>query len=148
MLYQINITSKDSLGFNLLENVVAMANLGATLKPGTMPIMNFPHHCTMILEADNPPTPSASIRVFELDTHKEIFAVFVEDTQAATFSMDTEANVEAPVVDKSTNSGVPFTVDQLNAMDWKTEFKEVCKSAGISGRDRAQMTKEYLAKYE
>lgn len=140
--YHIHVTCSDTLGLNLIENIIKLANMGATLKPGTLPSMRFPHSCSMILEAETPPTPSATVRVFEYDSHKEIFAAFVEPV-AASFSLDND-----PVIDKSTNDGTPWTKEQLDGMDWKTEFKEVCKSVGISGRDRAMMTKEYLAKYE
>lgn len=138
--YHLHVTCSDTLGLNLIENVIELANMGAKLKPGTIPSMRFPHSCSMILEAEQPPTPRATVRVFEYDTNKEIFAAFVEPTPS-TFSLDNE-------VDKSTNAGVPWTKDQLDGMDWETEFKEVCKSVGITGRSRDKMTKEYLAKYE
>lgn len=140
--YILHITSSDTLGLNLIENIVAMANMGATIKPQTLPSMRFPHSCSMILESDIQPTPSACIRVFDEATNKEIFKAFAQP-EAATFSMDTEE----PVVDKSTNDGKPWTKEQLDAMDWETEFKQVCKDAGISGRDRKKMTKEYISKF-
>lgn len=139
--YHIHVTSSDSLGLNLIENIIAMANLGATLKPGTLPSMRFPHSCSLILESETPPIPSATVRVFEFDSSKEIFKAFVEPV-AATFSMDADT-----VVDKSTNDGTPWTKEQLDAMDWESEFKEVCKSVDITGRSRDKMTKEYLAKF-
>lgn len=142
--YHLHITSSDSLGLNLIENIIEMANLGATLKPGTLPSMRFPHSCSMELEAEFPPTPRATIRVFEHDSNKEIFAAFVEPVVpvAATFSLDSE-----DTVDKSTNMGTPWTKEQLDAMDWETEFKAVCKAVDITGRSRDKMTKEYLAKF-
>lgn len=143
MKYHLHVTSSDSLGFNLIENIVELANLGAKIKPGTLPSMRFPHSCSMELEAETPPTPRATVRVFEEDSNKEIFAAFVQPV-AATFSLETEDEV---VVDKSTNGGTPWTKEQLDELDWETEFKEVCKSVGISGRSRDKMTKEYLAKF-
>jgi len=141
--YHLHVTSSDSLGLNLIENIIEMANLGAKLKPGTLPSMRFPHSCSLVLEAEVPPTPRATLRVFEYDTCKEVFAAFVEPV-AKTFSLDT---VDEVVVDKSTNQGTPWTKEQLDSMDWETEFKEVTKSVGITGRSRDKMTKEYLAKY-
>lgn len=141
--YHLHVTSSDSLGLNMIENIIEMANLGAKLKPGTLPSMRFPHSCSLVLEAEVPPVPNATLRVFEYDSCKEVFAAFVEPV-AATFSLDTE---DAPVVDKSTNQGTPWTKEQLDAMEWETEFKEVCKSVEITGRSRDKMTKEYLAKF-
>lgn len=141
--YHIHVTSSDSLGLNMIENIIKLANMGATLLPGTLPTMRFPHGCSMLLEAEVPPVPNATMRVFEFDTCKEVFAAFIEPV-AKTFSMDSE---EVVVVDKSTNAGVPWTKEQLDAMDWETEFKEVCKSVDITGRSRDKMTKEYLAKF-
>lgn len=142
--YKLHITGSDSIGLNFVENVVAMANLGAIIEPGTYPTMRFPHGVTMVLESETPPTPSAVIRVFDANTNKEVFAAFIEPA-AATFSMDTDT---APVVDKSTNAGTPWTKEQLLEMDWETEFKEVCKSVGITGRSKDKMIKEYLAKFQ
>lgn len=139
MLYQINITSKDSLGLNMIENIVEMANKGAVLKPGAMPIMSFPHSCTMLLDSDVPPTPSACVRVFEVETNTEVKPgqepTVVAPSKPAVFSMD---NQEAK----------PLTKEELDKLDFQTEFKELCKSVGITGRDREKMTKEYLAKFE
>lgn len=139
--YKLHITGSDSIGLNFVENVVAMANLGAIIEPGTYPTMRFPHGVTMILEAETPPTPSAVIRVFDAETNKEVFAAFIEPT-AATFSMDTD------VVDKSTNAGIPWTKEQLLAMDFQTELRAVCEAVGVTGRSKDKMIKEYLAKFE
>lgn len=138
--YKLHITGSDQLGMNFVENIVEMANLGAIITPGTYPKMRFPHSVSMILESENPPTPTASVRVFEFDTNKEVFAAFI-DPVVSTFSLD------VVVVDKSTNDGTPWTKEQLESMDWETEFKEVCKSVGITGRSRDKMTKEYISKF-
>lgn len=143
--YHLHVTSTDSLGMNMIENVIKLANAGATLKPGSIPFMRFPHSVSMVITTDTPPTPSATVRVFEMDTNKEVFAAFVPKV-AASFSLDTEDEVET-VVDVSKNGETPWTKEQLDAMDWETEFKEVCKSVGITGRSRDKMTKEYLAKF-
>lgn len=140
--YHLHVTSSDSLGLNMIENIIKLANQGAYLKHGTLPSMRFPHSCSLEIECETPPVPSATVRVFEHDSNKEVFAVFVEPV-AATFSLDNET----PVVDKSTNSGTPWTKEQLDGMDWETEFKEVCRAVEITGRSRDKMTKEYLAKF-
>lgn len=142
--YKLHITGSDSIGLNFVENVVAMANLGAVIEPGTYPTMRFPHGVTMTLEAETPPTPSAVIRVFDAETRKEVFAAFVEPT-AAGFSMDSE---DTTVVDKSTNAGVPWTKEQLLDMDFQTELRAVCEAVGVTGRSKDKMIKEYLAKFE
>lgn len=43
---------KDSLGFNFIENVVKLANKGATLQEGKLPRCSFPHSAWMYLETD------------------------------------------------------------------------------------------------
>jgi hypothetical protein len=141
--YHLHVTGKDSLGLNFIENLIEMANLGATLKEGTIPNMRFPHSVSLVLEAEQPPVPNACIRVFEYDSCKEVFAAFVEPV-ASGFSLDTDT----PVVDTSTNAGVPWTKDQLEAMEWETEFKKVMTDAGIGGRKRDTMTNAYLAKFK
>lgn len=138
MKYHIHVTSSDSLGMNMIENIVELAGMGAKLKEGTVPYMRFPHSCSMVLEADQPPTPSAVVRVFELETGKEVFAALAE-AKAASFSMDEVS------VDLSTNNGEPWTKEQLEAMDFETEFRAVCASVGVKGRSRDKMIKEFLA---
>lgn len=142
--YHLHVTSTDSLGMNMIENIIKLANAGATLKPSSIPFMRFPHSVSMVITTDTPPTPSATVRVFEMDTNKEVFAAFVEPV-AATFSLDSDDTVET--VDVSKNGDTPWTKDQLDGMDWETEFKAVCKAVGITGRSRDKMTKEYLAKF-
>lgn len=44
--------TKDSLGFDFLKNVVALANKGAVLQEGKVPFMRFPHQAFMYLETD------------------------------------------------------------------------------------------------
>lgn len=143
--YHLHVTSTDPLGMNMIENIIKLANDGATLKPGSIPFMRFPHSVSMVIETDTPPTPSATVRVFDMETNKELFAAFVPAVAAAAFVMDTEEVVE--VVDASKNGDKPWTKEQLDEMDWETEFKAVCKAVGITGRSRDKMTKEYLAKF-
>lgn len=141
MKYHLYITGSDPVGFNFLENIIEMAALGAKIKEGTLPYMRFPHSVSMVLEADEPPTPTAVIRVFEYDTNKELKAKFIE-AKAAEFSMDAGPDISLATNDK----GEPWSKEELDAMDWETEFKAVCKAVGITGRSRDKMTKEYLAK--
>jgi len=141
--YKLHITGSDSIGLNFVENIVAMANLGAVIQEGTYPTMRFPHGVTMTLESETPPTPSAVIRVFNAETNREVFAAFVEPT-AAEFSMESEETTN----DKSTNGGTPWTKEQLLAMDFQTELRAVCDAVGITGRSKDKMIKEYLAKFE
>ena len=140
--YHIHVTGSDNLGLNFIENIIEIANLGAVLKEGTLPNMRWPHSASLVLEAENPPTPSASVRVFEYDSCKEIFAAFVEKEAPAEFTMETEDKV-----DHSTNNGTPWTKEQLDAMEWEDEFKKVMTAAGISGRQRNTMTNNYLSKF-
>lgn len=140
--FKVLISTSDFLGMSFIENVIKVANMGGVLEEGSVPYMRFPHRCTMVVTGQHP-IPNSNVRVFDYETNKEVFAAFVEPT-VATFSMDAEDDV---VVDKSTNNGTPWTREQLDSMDWKTEFKEVCKDAGIGGRDREKMTKEYISKY-
>lgn len=141
MKYHLHVTSKDPLGFNMIENIIELAAQGAVLKEGTMPYMRFPHSVSMVIETDTPPTPSAFVRVFEYDTNKELKAKFIE-AKAAEFSMDAGPDISLATNDR----GEPWSKEELDAMDWETEFKAVCKAVGITGRSRDKMTREYLAK--
>lgn len=139
--YHIHVTSSDSLGMNLIENVVKLAGMGATIKPGTIPAMRFPHSVSMVLEAEEAPYTSACIRVFEFDSSKEIVNPQpVETPVAAKFSMD-EVKYEG-------NGNAHYTKEQLLEMDFATEFRAVCEAQGITGRSKDKMIKEYLAKFE
>ena len=42
--------TKDSLGFDFMKNVVALANKGAVLQDGKVPFMRFPHQAFMYFE--------------------------------------------------------------------------------------------------
>ena len=44
--------TKDSLGFDFMRNVVALANKGAVLQEGKVPFMRFPHQAFMYFETD------------------------------------------------------------------------------------------------
>lgn len=143
-LFHIHVTSSDSLGMNLIENVVKLANMGAVVKPGTIPAMRFPHSVSMLLEADEAPYTSACIRVFEADSSQEIKNPQpVVEPVSATFSMD---SVDDSVGEKTLNLDKVYTKEELLAMDFDTEFREVCKAVGVTGRGRDKMIKEYLEK--
>lgn len=139
MKYKLLVAGSDPLGFQFLENVVEMAGLGATIDD-TLPFMKFPHRVYMVLEAETPPVPTATIRVFEYDTQKEVFAAFIQP-EASEFSLDVEK------VDKSLNGDVPWTKEQLEGMDFHTEFKDVMRDAEVGGKQRDKMTRDYLAKF-
>lgn len=44
--------TKDSLGFDFMKNVVALANKGAVLQEGKVPFMRFPFQAFMYYETD------------------------------------------------------------------------------------------------
>lgn len=146
-LFHIHVTSSDSLGMNLIENVIKLANMGAVMKPGTIPAMRFPHSVSMILEADEPPYTGPCIRVFEADSCQEIKNPQpVVEPLSATFSMDSaDDTVDADEADETDGVKV-YTKEELLAMDFETEFREVCKAVGVTGRGRDKMIKEYLEK--
>lgn len=73
MQYEIHVTSKDMFGHDVVHNLLAMGKLGATVKEGTFPHMKFPYNVVLVLEAEEPPMPSAQVRVFDYK-NKEIFA--------------------------------------------------------------------------
>jgi hypothetical protein len=127
---------------NMIENVIMLANMGAVMKPGTIPAMRFPHSVSMILEAEEAPYTSACIRVFHADTCQEVINP-KPAAIAATFSMDSDEDK----VDNSNVSGAPYTKEQLLEMDFETEFRAVCKEVGVVGRGKDKMIKEYLAKF-
>lgn len=128
-LYEIHVTSKDHIGMNFLENVIALANMGATQKEGTIPMMRFPFSAKMMLETDVEPEASPHMRVFNMS--EGACEIFIKKPDAPTgFSLDLGKEVK-------------HTKESLDALDWK-EFKDVCKESGFGGRDRAQMTKKLL----
>lgn len=134
--YHIQVGSADHLGMGMIHEIVRIAGLGGVMTPGSVPFMRFPHRVHMTLVAETPPMPSATTRVFDAETKREIFADEVKVvTVAAKFSMSEDG--------EDTDR---YTKEQLDAMDWETEFKAVCKAAGITGRSRDKMTKEYLSK--
>lgn len=128
-LYEIHVTSKDHIGINFLENIIALANKGATQKEGTIPMMRFPFNAKMMLETDEVPEASPHMRVFNMS--EGAYEVFIKKPDAPTgFSLDL-------------GNDVKHTKETLDALDWK-EFKELCKNSGFGGRDRSQMTKKLL----
>lgn len=137
--YNVQVGSADHLGMGMISEIIRIArDYGGELTPGSVPFMRFPHRTHMTVTSATPPMPSASVRVFEADTKREIFADEVKVvTVAAKFSMSEDGE-----------ESVRYTKEQLDAMDWETEFKAVCKADGITGRSRDKMTKEYLAKVE
>ena len=140
--YELYITGgRDPIGYGFVENIIHAANLGAKLKEGTLPRMTFPQSITMVIESELPPTPAAWMRVFEVDSRKEVFAT-LEKTEPSEFSMDAEDEEK----DLSTNdAGEPWTREQLDGMTWD-QVKAVGKSVGVTGRDREKVIKGYFEK--
>ena len=98
--------TKDSLGFDFMKNVVALANKGAVLQEGKVPFMRFPHQAFMYFQTDE----------------------LMENSPGFQFQRIQEI----------------YTKEQLEAMEWD-DFKMVLKrDFGITGRNRQQMTREYL----
>lgn len=164
MKYEIHLTSKDMFGQDVVDNLLEMGKLGAVKKEGTFAHMKFPYTVYLELEADEPPMPSAQVRVFDYKK-KEVFAKALEEqrkekekaekkeakkqesVEAANFS--TEQEEEDNDSDKSlatNDAGEPWTKEQLEDLDWPTFKKALKQSFGITGRNRPQMQKQYLDK--
>lgn len=167
--YHINVTSSDTMGFAWIENIIQLANIGAVMKPGTIPYTRFPHSLSMVLEAEVPPTPTATMHVFEVDSNRRVHATLDDTiplgsvvapapTVAAVFSMnedgdddikedeeEVEETTEEGEKDLSTNDeGQPWSREDLDAMTWD-QVKAVGKAVGVTGRDREKVIKGYLA---
>lgn len=132
MKYQLVVKCGNSLGFGWLEQIVELANQGAVLKDGVMQMLKFPHTCWMEIESDVEPTPNPFVRVFREDKSEVLIVKEVEEDEEGSFSMDIDTSVR-------------LTKEQLDALDWTTEFKPLMKAVGIGGRDRNKMTNQYLA---
>ena len=67
--------TKDSLGFDFMRNVVALANKGAVLQEGKVPFMRFPHQAFMYFETEElmENTPGLQFqRIQELYTKEQL----------------------------------------------------------------------------
>lgn len=70
--------TKDSLGFDFMKNVVALANKGAVLQEGKVPFMRFPFQAFMYYETDElmENTPGFQFqRIQELYTKEQLDAM-------------------------------------------------------------------------
>lgn len=70
--------TKDSLGFDFMRNVVALANKGAVLQEGKVPFMRFPFQAFMYYETDElmENTPGFQFqRIQELYTKEQLDAM-------------------------------------------------------------------------
>lgn len=143
MKYEIHVGSADHIGMGMINGIIEVAALGGKLKEGSIPYMRFPYMTVMTLEADEPPMPTPSMRVFEAESKKEVHAVMVQAKQSE-FSMELE---DTPKVDLSLNGDRPWSKEELEAMDFDNEFKPVMAAAGITGKKRALMQNNYLKKY-
>lgn len=142
MKYELWVGCNNIIGHGWLEKIVEMANIGATLKEGVLPSMKFPYSAIMEIEAEEEPTATPEMRVFREDKTevyiKKIEAVKVEQEDGS-FSMEID-----PALATNDNNE-PWTKEQLDAMEWK-DVKIIFKAAGITGRDRELITRQYLAK--
>lgn len=161
MKYEVHVSSKDMFGHDVVDMLLHFGSLGAKVKEGTFPRMKFPYSVILELEAEEPPMPSGQVRVFDYK-NKEIFANVLldqirekekaaekakakEDKQG---NFSTEQEEKEDEIDPSLSlnpEGKPWTKEQLEDLEWNS-FKKVVKTQGISGRDRAKMTRQYLDK--
>lgn len=132
MKYQLIVKCGNSLGMGWLETIVALANQGAVVKEGVMPMMRFPHTCYMEIESEEDPIATPFVRVFREDKSEVFIVKEGADEVVGGFSMDVDTSVKR-------------TKEELDALEWNT-FKEVCKTVGVKGRDRNLMSAQYLAK--
>lgn len=165
MKYEIHLTSKDMFGQDVVDNLLELGKLGAVKKEGTFAHMKFPYTVYLEVEADEPPMPSAQIRVFD-HKKKEVFAKALEEqrkekekaeqkeakkaeSKASNFSVEQEDKDDEDEADNSlatNDQGEPWTKEQLEDLDWNTFKKALKQSQGITGRNRPQMLKQYLDK--
>lgn len=151
MKYEVHVTSKDQFGQDLVDHLLKLGALGAKQKEGTFSKLSFPFRVTLEVEADEPPMPSATVKVYD-EKKKEIFATVLQaqakkeekkEEPKANFSVEQEESEDSEV-DLSTNDDdQPWTKEQLEDLDWDT-FKAVVATKSVTGRSRDKMTKQYL----
>lgn len=145
-LYEIHIASADMLGFGMIDSIIEYANKGAVRKEGVLPNMKFPWQIILTHETEEEPVPTPTVRVFNMDDKarevriKKIEVVKVEQ-EGGGFSMEVDPKFATD------DEGKRFTKEALEALSWD-DFKNVLKADGITGRNRLQMTKQYLANSE
>ena len=74
--------TKDSLGFDFMKNVVALANKGAVLQDGKVPFMRFPFQAFMYYETEElmENTPGFQFqRILEVYTKEQLEAMEWDD---------------------------------------------------------------------
>lgn len=128
-LYELHVRSADPMGFGMIETIVELANGGATIKEGVLPRLSFPHSIILVIETEEEPTPTPTVRVFNMSESAREILIESEENQASSFSMSFES--------------APTTKEELDKMEFK-DFRELCKTVGVKGRDRTQMTREYI----
>lgn len=167
MKYEIHLTSKDMFGQDVVDNLLELGKLGAVKKEGTFAHMKFPYTVYLEVEADEPPMPSAQIRVFD-HKKKEVFAKALEEqrkekekaeqkeakkaeSKASNFSVEQEdkddEDEEADNSLATNDQGKPWTKEQLDDLEWSV-FKKVVATQKVKGRDRVKMTRQYLEAVE
>ena len=50
--YKVLVTGNDGIGYNFIQNVVELANMGAVMEAGKVPTMRFPFSAWMYLKTD------------------------------------------------------------------------------------------------
>lgn len=125
-LYELHVRSADALGIGMIQTIVDLAATGATLKVGALPRLSFPQCVQMVIETDVEPTPTPNVRVFNMSEGSREITIKRPEPEASGFSMNT-----------------PVTKESLDAMDF-ADFRNLCKTVGVKGRDRNQMTREYM----
>lgn len=152
MKYEVHVSSKDMFGHDVVDMLLHFGSLGAKVKEGTFPRMKFPYSVILELEAEEPPMPSGQVRVFDYK-NKEIFANVLLDQlrekekAVSNFSTEQEEVEEDSGVSLALNpEGNPWTKEQLEDLDWHSFKKALKQSFGITGRNRPQMTRQYLEK--
>lgn len=135
-LYEFVVKGSDPIGFNFIDNIIKLANLGATKKESQLPKMSFPHTVYMELESDKcPDVASASIRVFNMSEGGTEVKPWAVESPAATkggFSLEVE--------DKPTK----LSKEELDALSWDDFKAEVKRVTDQTGRDRKLLTSTYL----
>lgn len=140
-VYELAVGGNDTIGYNFIQNIVAMANKGATIKEGAPVIMRFPHSLMMVIETEDEMESGACITVFPI---KEP----VKEAKAAKEQAKLEAIEKAKKEkEEALNKDKQKAKEHLESLSWE-DFKTFVGKKGVSGRDRALMTTKYLALIE
>lgn len=50
--YRVLVTGTDNLGWNFIQNIVTVANMGGQITMDVTPRLTFPHHVMMIVDSE------------------------------------------------------------------------------------------------